>query len=112
MLSRVSLGIIISTGALVVGFFVLTQSVHSNVVIQPTPNQTLPTILYNCVTHCSPQQNAFIDGYKMGADHAISHHLYGINCPRALYCDAYASGYRTGWDKYIWAAEHTCYHCA
>jgi hypothetical protein len=27
------------------------------------------------------------------------------------FCPVYQTGYATGWDKYIWAAEHTCYRC-
>ncbi len=54
MLSRLVLfAVFITTGAIILGYFVLTQSIHSNVIIAPKSNQTLPTIMYNCITHCS-----------------------------------------------------------
>ena len=113
MYSRlVLLAVFIATGAAILGYFSLAQSIHSNAIIAPTPNQVLPTIMYTCITHCSPQQNAFMDGYKMGAIHAISGQLYANNCSKNMhYCSLYQTGYATGWDKYIWVAEHTCYRC-
>ena len=95
-----------------IGIFCSSPVDSLNVIIPPTSNQTLPTIMYNCITHCSSQQNAFMDGYKLGAIHATSGHFYDNNCNKDThYCSVYQAGYATGWDRYIWAAEHTCYHC-
>jgi hypothetical protein len=101
MLSRlVLLAVFITAGAIIL---VLARSVHSNVIIAPTSNQTLPTIVYNCITHCSSQQNAFMDGYKLGAIHATSGHFYDNNCNKDThYCSVYQAGYATCWDRYIW----------
>jgi hypothetical protein len=88
----VLLAIFIATGAAILGYFSLAQSIHSNAIIDhnPTPNQVLPTIMYNCITHCYPQQNAFMDGYKMDAIHAISGQLYANNCSKNMhYCSLY-----------------------
>jgi hypothetical protein len=108
----VLLAVFITGGAAILGYFILTHSVNSNTIIAPTRNPTLPTIAYNCISHCSPRQNVFMDGYKQGATHAVSGHLYDKICSKDIrYCSSYQSGYAAGWDKYIWAAEHTCYRC-
>ena len=73
--------------------------------------------------HCRPsciivlfivlrQQIALMDGYKIGANHAISGHVYDNNWNKDSHaCSEYQAGYSRGWDKFIWATEHTCYQC-